>query len=328
MTSISQLGAAAQKFQSCTQGETSNSSVSELQNNCNMFLASAHGLAKALEAPLVNELGYTKRYVRCLQIAEVVNSMKDLIDYSTNSGTGPMESLANFTRRTSSSCALRIHEQQSEDQPQKRSRLESQPQQQQPSNGDQNSSQNASSKGFTSANNTLNSASASTTTSTIVGLHQNSMNSRHQGSMNNVTPFSSNNPPQSSANPRSRAQSPADISLQQQQPLLSGEADANELMSYQMTVTGGMATAGSLGNDNLNGNSGVTVGGYGRKGTGPSGTADGNRPEIGNNSVMDGSLGMVSIAMDQAMNNLQEDLSSQLVTGLGSVNDFNNLQFD
>lgn len=32
------------------------------------FVASARQLAKALEVPLVNDLGYTKRYVRCLQV--------------------------------------------------------------------------------------------------------------------------------------------------------------------------------------------------------------------------------------------------------------------
>lgn len=36
---------------------------------CNFrFVASARQLAKALEVPLVNDLGYTKRYVRCLQV--------------------------------------------------------------------------------------------------------------------------------------------------------------------------------------------------------------------------------------------------------------------
>ena len=32
------------------------------------FVSSARQLAKALEVPLVNDLGYTKRYVRCLQV--------------------------------------------------------------------------------------------------------------------------------------------------------------------------------------------------------------------------------------------------------------------
>nr|GME06467.1 Transcriptional corepressor SEUSS [Ipomoea batatas] len=65
---VSQLGAAAQKYQSATQNASSNVSVSELQNNCNLFVTSARQLAKALEVPLVNDLGYTKRYVRCLQV--------------------------------------------------------------------------------------------------------------------------------------------------------------------------------------------------------------------------------------------------------------------
>jgi len=39
-----------------------------MQNNCNSFVTCARQLAKALEVPLVNDLGYTKRYVRCLQV--------------------------------------------------------------------------------------------------------------------------------------------------------------------------------------------------------------------------------------------------------------------
>ncbi|KAI3807545.1 hypothetical protein L1987_23475 [Smallanthus sonchifolius] len=97
---VSQLGNAAQKYQASTQNASSSLSSPEMQNNCNMFVASARQLAKALEVPLVNDLGYTKRYVRCLQISEVVNSMKDLIDYSRETRTGPMESLAKFPPRT------------------------------------------------------------------------------------------------------------------------------------------------------------------------------------------------------------------------------------
>ncbi|KAI3761725.1 hypothetical protein L1987_52146 [Smallanthus sonchifolius] len=97
---VSQLGNAAQKYHASTQNASSSLSSPEMQNNCNMFVASARQLAKALEVPLVNDLGYTKRYVRCLQISEVVNSMKDLIDYSRETRTGPMESLAKFPRRT------------------------------------------------------------------------------------------------------------------------------------------------------------------------------------------------------------------------------------
>ncbi|KAI4307187.1 hypothetical protein L6164_030401 [Bauhinia variegata] len=406
---VSQLGAAAQKYQSFTQNATPNLSVPELQNNCNMFVASARQLAKALEVPLVNDLGYTKRYVRCLQISEVVNSMKDLIDYSRETRTGPMESLAKFPRRTSGSSGLHSQAQQSEDQ------LQQQQQQMAShnSNGDQNSVQAAgvqiaASNGVASVNNCVNSASASTTTSTIVGLlHQNSMNSRQQSSMNNAsspygggssiqipspgssstvpqaqpnpspfqspTPSSSNNPQQTShaaltaANHMSTTNSPANISLQQQQPSLSGEADPSDaqssvqkiihdmMMSNQMNGTVGMAGVGSLGNDvkNVNGimqgstntglnsgncmvvgngalnssNSGVGVGGYGAMGgLVQSAMVSGIRAALGNNSVMNGRGGMASMARDQAMN--QQDLSNQLLNGIGAVNGFNNLQFD
>ncbi|KAE9587217.1 putative LIM-domain binding protein/SEUSS [Lupinus albus] len=401
---VSQLGAVAQKYQSFSQSATPNISVPELQNNCNMFVASARQLAKSLEVPLVNDLGYTKRYVRCLQISEVVNSMKDLIDYSRETVTGPMESLAKFPRRNSGSAGPRGQAQQHEDQLQQQKFLGHN------SNGDQTSSsqpsatQFSSNNGMVSVNNSVSSAPASTTTSTIVGLlHQNSMNSR-QNSMNNAsspyggssvqipspgpsstmpqaqpnlspfqapTPCSSNNPQQTphpsltSANHMSTTNSPANISMQQQQPSLSGEADLTDaqssvqkiihemFMSSQMNGTGGMVGVGSLGNDmkNVNGvlpmstnagmnsgnglmgngalntNSGVGVGSYRTMNFGQSTMANGMRAAMGNNSVMNGRGGMASIARDQAMNH-QQDLSNQLLSGLEAVNGFSNLQFD
>ncbi|KAK7385067.1 hypothetical protein VNO78_30774 [Psophocarpus tetragonolobus] len=401
---VSQLGAVAQKYQAFTQNATPNLSVPELQNNCNMFVASARQLAKALEVPLVNDLGYTKRYVRCLQISEVVNSMKDLIDYSRETGTGPMDSLAKFPRRTGGSSGLHSQAQQSEDQLQQQSQPQQPAQHMVPrtSNGDQNSVQTAamqiaSSNGVTNVNNSVNPASASTTTSTIVGLlHQNSMNSR-QNSMNNAsspyggssvqipspassgnvpqpqpnaspfqspTPSSSNNPQAShpaltSANHMGTANSPANISLQQQQTSLPAEADPTDaqssvqkiihemMMPSQMNGPGGMAGVGSLGNDmkNVNGilpvsnntglnsglvgngvvnsNSGVGVGGYGTMGLGPSSMTNGMRPVMGHNSIMNGRGGMASLARDQVMNH-QQDLSSHILSGLGAVSGFNN----
>lgn len=41
---------------------------SEFGHLMSRFVSSARQLAKALEVPLVNELGYTKRYIRCLQV--------------------------------------------------------------------------------------------------------------------------------------------------------------------------------------------------------------------------------------------------------------------
>ena len=74
-------------------------------------------------------------------------------------------------------------------------------------------------------------------------------------------------------------------------------------------------------------NSGVGVGGYGTMGLGPSGMTNGMRPVMGHNSIMNGRGGMASLARDQVMNQ-QQDLSSQLLSGLGGVNGFSNLQFD
>ncbi|XP_058786849.1 transcriptional corepressor SEUSS-like [Vicia villosa] len=403
---ISQIGAVAQKYQALTQNATPNISAPELQNNCNMFVASARQLAKTLEVPLVNDLGYSKTYVRCLQISEVVNSLKDLMDYSKDTVTGPMESLAKFPRRTVNSCGVRNQAQQHEDQ----LKLQQQQQQQQMmvynSNGDQNpvqaaAMQIASSNGMVSVNSSVNSASASTTTSTIVGLlHQNSVNSR-QNTMNNAsspyggcsvqipspgssstvpqaqpnsspfqsppTPSSSNNPPQT---PRSTLTPPnqmnttnsiANVSLQQQhqyQSSLSGDADPSDphssvhkiiqemMMSSQMNGTGGMAGAGSLGNDMKNGSNNLPMstntglnngngtlnnnpgaGSYGTMGFGQSTMPNGMRAAMVNNSIMNGRGGMPSIARDQAMNH-QQDLSNQLLSGLGAANGFNNHQFD
>eukprot|EP00250_Pteridium_aquilinum_P003296 c13620_g1_i1 orf=702-3743(+) len=71
-------------------------SAGNLKAYCNEFTATARQLASKLEAPSVNDLGFSKRYVRCLQIAEVVNSMKDLISFEKKTGSGPIASLANF----------------------------------------------------------------------------------------------------------------------------------------------------------------------------------------------------------------------------------------
>ncbi|KAF5749096.1 SEUSS transcriptional co-regulator isoform 1 [Tripterygium wilfordii] len=398
---VSQLGSAAQKYQAATQNASSNLSVPELQNNCNMFLSSARQLSKALEVPLVNDLGYTKRYVRCLQISEVVNSMKDLIDYSRDTGTGPMESLTKYPRRTSASSGFHNQAQQPEEQLQQR-------QQQtlaQNSNGDSgqaNAMQLTAGNGIGGVNNPLNAASTSTPASTVAALiHQNSMNSRQQNSMNNAsspyggnsvqipspgssstipnvqpnpspfqspTPSSSNNLPQAShsalpaTNHIGSTNSPANISLQQ--PALSGDADQGDshssvqkiihemMMSSQLNGTsGGIGGASLLGNDvkNVNGiiptnnsaglnggnslmghgtvgNSGMGSAGYNTMGggLGQSAMVNGLGSTMGNNSIVNGRIGLSAMVRD----NQQQDLGNQLLSGLGAVNGFNNLQFD
>ncbi|CAK9134245.1 unnamed protein product [Ilex paraguariensis] len=394
---VSQLGAAAQKYQAATQNASSNLSAPELQNNCNMFVASARQLAKALEVPLVNDLGYTKRYVRCLQhlqkgigkvkgllwtaplpiatetahaiaifttailylycqtksflegcrlplcrglwketkeremlhshmvkrmrwncrgvdrwrthktkvvdvgcigsyadlkmdtdvdimnstdlISEVVNSMKDLIDYSRKTAIGPMESLAKFPRRTSTSPGFHNQLQQPDEQQQQTMA--------QNSNNDssvQAAMQLPSTNGLPNGNSTLNSASTTSSTSTMVGLlHQNSMNSSQQNLMNGAnspyggngvqmaspgssstlpqaqpnpspfqlpTPSSSTNPPQTShggltvGTHMNSANSP---NISMQQPALSGDADPNDSQSSVQKILQEIILSNQLG---------------------------------------------------------------------------------
>uniref|UniRef100_A0A0C9S8D5 TSA: Wollemia nobilis Ref_Wollemi_Transcript_4892_3755 transcribed RNA sequence n=1 Tax=Wollemia nobilis TaxID=56998 RepID=A0A0C9S8D5_9CONI len=98
---VNQLAMVAQKYQTAAaQSGSSGLSAQDLQSNCNMFVATGRQLARNLELQSLNDLGFSKRYVRCLQISEVVNSMKDLIDFSRENNMGPIESLNNFPRQT------------------------------------------------------------------------------------------------------------------------------------------------------------------------------------------------------------------------------------
>ncbi|KAH7441518.1 hypothetical protein KP509_03G041400 [Ceratopteris richardii] len=114
---VTQLAAITQKYQNSVaqnQNGATGLSTQELQANCQLFVTAAKQLTRTLEAPTVNDLGYTKRYVRCLQISEVVNSMKDLIDFSREKRMGPKASLLNFPRRPGSNDTLRQQEQGSQ----------------------------------------------------------------------------------------------------------------------------------------------------------------------------------------------------------------------
>ncbi|KAM3708624.1 hypothetical protein ACJW31_02G110500 [Castanea mollissima] len=177
---LSQVGAAAQKYQASAQNaSTTNSSSQDLQINCNMFVASARQLAKTLEVPLVNDVGYTKRYVRCLQIAEVVNVMKDLIDYSQQTGKGPIESLANFSCVASSLSKPHNSVQQIEEQQQTMEEKINDRSLQ--GTAMQPSSNNC----VASVNNSQSTTSTLTSATSVVGLlRENSMNSRHEYQMN------------------------------------------------------------------------------------------------------------------------------------------------
>ncbi|KAI3417614.1 uncharacterized protein J3R85_014284 [Psidium guajava] len=384
---VSQLGAAAQKYQAATQNASSNLSVSELQNNCNMFLSSARQLAKALEVPLVNDLGYTKRYVRCLQISEVVNSMKDLIDYSRETRTGPMESLVKFPRRTSPQSRGDSVPPQPEQQHQQQQTAA------QNTSRDQNSVQTSATQipthsGGVSVNNPVNAASSSASSSTIGGLlHQNSMNYRKQsplanvgspyggaGGVQNPSPSSSSTAPPAQPNTSSfqpPTPSPPNNPMQGPHnglPAISSEGDVSgnqicvqkilqNMISGQLNGSGGVVGIGSMGNDmkhvnglspgcsNMgqnstgyfvgngptSGNPGFGSSGYstmvGGMGQGQSAMVSGLRNAMANGSLMNGRMGMMPMVRGQSLN-YQQDLSTQLLNGLGAANGFTDLQFD
>ncbi|KAF5176493.1 Transcriptional corepressor seuss-like protein [Thalictrum thalictroides] len=94
----------AQKYQNAvSESGSAGVSTQELQSNWNSFLTAGRQLARSMELPLLNDLGFSKRYVRCLQISEVVNSMKDLIDFSREHNVGPIESLKIYPRQAAAS---------------------------------------------------------------------------------------------------------------------------------------------------------------------------------------------------------------------------------
>ena len=150
-----------------------------------------------------------------------------------------------------------------------------------------------------------------------------------------------------------------------QQPTFSSDTDANDSQSsvqkiiHEMMMSnqlgGGMMGINNMGNDmkNVNGimptsnnmgltgnncivgngvthtNTGIGGSGYGSMTNGLSQAAmvNGIRAALGGNSVtMNGRVGMTMVR-DQSMNQ-QQELGNQLLSGLGAVNGFNNLQFD
>ncbi|KAK8599504.1 hypothetical protein V6N13_077425 [Hibiscus sabdariffa] len=99
---VNQLLQVAQKCQSSiSEGGSEGVSQQDLQTNNNMVLTAGRQLVKSLELQLLNDLGFSKRYVRCLQIAEVVCSMKDLIDFCREHKVGPIDGLKNYPRHAS-----------------------------------------------------------------------------------------------------------------------------------------------------------------------------------------------------------------------------------
>ncbi|CAN6922354.1 unnamed protein product [Brassica oleracea] len=63
-------------------------------------LGAGRQLAKFMELQSLNDLGYPKRYIRTLQISEVVKSMKDLMNFTGDHKLGPIEGLKRLLEQT------------------------------------------------------------------------------------------------------------------------------------------------------------------------------------------------------------------------------------
>ncbi|XP_073123876.1 probable transcriptional regulator SLK3 [Henckelia pumila] len=92
---VHQLGAAVQNYQISAQ-DVSSVPLGELRQNSDMFVTSAYQMVDALKMPFISQIGMVKRFVRCLQISEVLNIMNDLMLYSRAHGIRPMECMTKF----------------------------------------------------------------------------------------------------------------------------------------------------------------------------------------------------------------------------------------
>ncbi|KAL6526950.1 hypothetical protein OROGR_016040 [Orobanche gracilis] len=88
---VNQLLQAAHKCQStiCESGPDG-VSLPDLKSNSVLVVAAGRQLARSLELQSINDLGFSKKYVRCLQVADVVNSMEDLMDFCREYKKGPL----------------------------------------------------------------------------------------------------------------------------------------------------------------------------------------------------------------------------------------------
>ncbi|XP_015057068.1 transcriptional corepressor SEUSS-like [Solanum pennellii] len=101
---VHQLKEATQKYQVLAES-SSRISPEEFQRTSDELAPTVRELARTLDKSLINDLGYSKRHVRCLQISEIVSSMKDLMDYSKKYGVGPREAMDRIHRE---SAAVRV----------------------------------------------------------------------------------------------------------------------------------------------------------------------------------------------------------------------------
>lgn len=102
---VDELAQMAEKYQ--RKDGSSKVAVQNLQSTCKMFVDAEGQLKKNLDSVLVNDLGFPKKYIRCLQIGEIVTSMTDLMTFSLDNNIGPIESIRKYSQEGSTSNVLK-----------------------------------------------------------------------------------------------------------------------------------------------------------------------------------------------------------------------------
>ncbi|KMT12158.1 hypothetical protein BVRB_5g101060 [Beta vulgaris subsp. vulgaris] len=96
-TQVNELVQVAAKCRSNNElKETEGVPAQDLLSDCNRVVAAGKNLRRNLELPLINDLGFPKQFVRCVQMFDVLNSMKDLMAYNQANNSSPIETLKRY----------------------------------------------------------------------------------------------------------------------------------------------------------------------------------------------------------------------------------------
>ncbi|CAN8325904.1 unnamed protein product [Cochlearia groenlandica] len=236
---VNQLLQVAQKCQS-TISESGSSGVSQqdLQSNSNMVLGAGRQLAKFMELQSLNDLGYPKRYIRTLQISEVVKSMKDLMNFTDEHKIGPIDGLKRLLEQNA---AVKLQRQKMQEMEQlgnsgamngsAQAQLALTPGTMNGITGNINSNNNHQTVGRGAMNGSAQAAAALTNYQSML-MRQNAMNNnpntntvKQEGFSSQHTATNSNQSPSSSSHQRQNLPTggfPSSPQMQQQQRTISG----------------------------------------------------------------------------------------------------------
>jgi len=113
---------------------------------------------------------------------------------------------------------------------------------------------------------------------------------------------------------------------------LNGVVSLGNDMKGMNGITPGLNGANCLVGNGISGSTGISGMGFGgMSGISPAATASGIRAAMANNAMtMNGRVGMNHISQDPTVlsHQRQQDMGNGLPSGIGAVNNFNNIQFD